>query len=237
MKALEVLKTEVFNELKNFRNDFSEVTKSLQFLFDRVDASTSLMEGIKKDMKAIKRENEELRAKNASLSTTVTDLQGRVRSLEQYTRRNNIEISGIPVTPEENVVTVVKEVGAVLGVKVDESQINAAHRVPSYRSDRAPSLVVQFNTRLVRDNWLRKFKDNKGSTIANKVNASFPKTKFYVNEHLSPVNKLFLSKLKKKCREIGFEYVWCRQGKFFVRRTNGEKCRRIDTEADMESLK
>ncbi|XP_054290533.1 uncharacterized protein LOC129005608 [Macrosteles quadrilineatus] len=161
----------------------------------------------------------------------------RVRSLEQYTRRSNIEISGIPASPKEDVIKLVKDVGAVIGVSVEESQINAAHRVPSFRSDRAPSLVVQFNARTVRDIWLQKFRENRASATADKVNSAFPKTSLFVNEHLSPINKLFLSKLKKKCRDIGYAFVWCREGKFFVRKANGEKCIKIENEADIEKLK
>jgi cell division protein FtsB len=237
MKVLDGFKTDVFKEFKTFKTEIEEITRSIGFLSDKVDSSNALMEDMKKQFMSLKKENEELRVKNSALCASVTDLQSRVRSLEQYTRRSNIEISGIPETPKEDVIKLVKDVGAVIGVSVEESQINAAHRVPSFRSDRAPSLVVQFNTRAVRDHWLKQFKENRGTATSDKVNSSFPRTKMFINEHLSPINKLFLAKIKKKCRDIGYAYVWSREGKFFVRRANGEKCIRIDNEADIEKLK
>lgn len=237
LKVLEGFKSEVFAELKNSRTENVELTKSLNFLSDKVDTSNSLMEELKREFKLMKKENEELRSKNASLSRTVSELQDRVRQLDQYSRRNNVEISGIPVTPREDILSIVKDVGAAIGVKVEEHEVSAAHRVPSYRKDRPPSLVVQFNCRMARDTWITKFKENKESATADKVNASFPKHKFYVNEHLSPANKIFLSKLKKKAKEADYTYVWAREGKFFIRKANGEKCRRIDNESDIDSLK
>lgn len=54
----------------------------------------------------------------------------------------------------------------------------------------------------------------------------------YVNEeHLSPDNKL----LKAKCREIGYKYVWVRDGKFYVRKTDGEKVIKIAGPTDIDS--
>jgi chaperonin cofactor prefoldin len=235
--VLEGFRNDMFGELKTVKDEMTEVVKSIGFLSDKVDASNTLMEELKKNINDLKKENDSLRATNSSLCESVNDLQDRVRSLEQYTRRSNIEISGVPATPNENVVKLVKDVGRAIGASVDEAQINAAHRVPSFRNDRAPSLVVQFNSRSVRDDWIKHYKENRNATTADKINASFPKSKVFVNEHLAPVNKVFLSKLKKKCREIGYTYVWFREGKFFVRKCNGEKCIRIVSDADIEKLK
>ncbi|KAG8246910.1 hypothetical protein J6590_073944 [Homalodisca vitripennis] len=35
--------------------------------------------------------------------------------MEQYNRRTNIEISGVAVTPQEGIVSIVKDVGATIG--------------------------------------------------------------------------------------------------------------------------
>lgn len=230
LKVLESFKKELFTELKNVKKEVSEMSQSLSFLSEKVDESTKLMENLRSELQVVKKENEVLRE-------TVTDLQDRTRSLEQYTRRSNIEISGIPVTPREDVIQLVKDVGAVIGLEVEESQINAAHRVPSFRKDRVPSLVVQFTGRSTRDTWLKQFRELKESVTVDQVNTSFPKAKLYINEHLSPANKVFLSDLKKKCAGVGIKYAWCREGKFFIRKADGDKCRRIYSEADIKKLK
>ncbi|KAG8312242.1 hypothetical protein J6590_026688 [Homalodisca vitripennis] len=50
----------------------------------------------------VKRENVELRAENEVICQELTELRGRTRELEQYSRRNNIKISGLPVTNGES---------------------------------------------------------------------------------------------------------------------------------------
>lgn len=108
------------------------------------------------------------------------NLQGRVRELEQYSRRNNIEISGVPATAKENTLAVIKDIGAAIGQQVEESQLSAAHRVPSYNSSRDPSLVIQFQSRMVRDRWLTSFKTKK-TLFVNEVNPTFSNACVYIN--------------------------------------------------------
>ncbi|KAG8254136.1 hypothetical protein J6590_015014 [Homalodisca vitripennis] len=146
---------------------------------------------------------------------TVIKLRERVRTLEQYTRRNNIEISGVPVTAQESwgrqhcnraagegansgdVMSLGKYMGRALEVEVLDNHIEAAHRVPSYNSKREPSLVVQFQSRKLKDAWISKSRDEKTITAAQ-ANIVFSNQTFYVNDHLSPDNRRFISKLKRR---------------------------------------
>ncbi|XP_046666521.1 uncharacterized protein LOC124358271 [Homalodisca vitripennis] len=169
-------------------------------------------------------------------TTEVDSLRGRVRSLEQYSRKNNLEINGIPETPKENVSGLVRDVGVALGVEIQETDISTAHRVPSFNKDRVPPLIVQFSRRTVRDTLLNKFKDKKTMT-AEQINAAFPAQKIYVSEHLTPENKMFLSKLKNKCKESGYKFAWCKDGKFFVRKCEGERFIRIENDEELNKLK
>lgn len=236
VKIMEQFKQEVFGEIKSLRNELTELSTTVQFVSDKLDSSTKLMENISTELAALKKENHELRNNNDRLSSEVDDLKERMRTLEQYTRRNNVEISGIPVTANEDVVAIVKDVGSALGIAVEDSEVSAAHRIPSYRRDRTPSIVVQFHNRSTRDSVIAKFREKK-ILCASKVNSSFSQQKVFVNEHLSPNNKLFLAKLKQKCRDVNYSFVWCREGKFFVRRSPGEKPIKISSFDELYKLK
>lgn len=61
--------------------------------------------------------------------------------------------------------------------------------------------------------------------------------KLYINEHLSPENKVFLNKLKSKTKELGYAFTWCRDGKFFVRKSQGDKYIRIESYDAIDKLK
>ncbi|KAG8330203.1 hypothetical protein J6590_068815 [Homalodisca vitripennis] len=78
-------------------------------------------------------------------------MKERVKTLDLYTRCTNLEISGIPKTPRENVEEILKDVGKVLGMELTAGQVTAAHRIPSFKKERAPSLIVQFQTKLLKE--------------------------------------------------------------------------------------
>lgn len=235
-KVMQDFKNEVLDELKPFRLELAELSTAVKFISDKLDTSNCLMEEIKKELIAVKKENAELRNKNESLTGEVVDLRERVRSLEQYTRKNNIEVSGIPVTAHENICAIIKDVGVALEVDIQDNQIAAAHRIPSFNKDHNPSIVVQFMNRSTRDSLLAKYRERK-SLSANQVNPSFRSQKVYINEHLSPANKLLLAKLKQKARESGYTYVWVRDGKFFVRKSAGDKCIKVSSYEEFDRIK
>ncbi|XP_046674722.1 uncharacterized protein LOC124363518 [Homalodisca vitripennis] len=217
-----------------------EMTTSMQFLSDKVDASNKLMDEIRKELALTKKENEGLLQQNVTLKKEVVDMQERMRNLEQYSRKNNIEISGIPTTPNEHVNDIVKDLGSALGVEILPAQIAAGHRIPSFSKARAPAVVVKFHDRAVKENLLAKFREARRRSAhltADKINKAFPPNKVYVNDHLAPENKQFLAKLKQKCQEVGYVFVWCRDGKFFIKKNADSKVQKVSTLAVIENIK
>jgi archaellum component FlaC len=240
LKVMENFKNEIFIELKSVKNETLELKVSVQHLSDSMDDITKQFSDFQKELNKVKAENQELRGGNILLNRRVTELEERVRDLEQYSRKNNVEISGIPKTPNEDVKTIVREVGKALGVEVQPSQIAAAHRIPSYNKTRVPSLVVQFTERTMKEAFITKFKESRSQSFhltANKVNHNFPNDRVYVNDHLSPENKVFFAKLKAKCKELGYAFVWCRDGKFFIRKSAGERAIKVSTYQGIDQIK
>lgn len=236
VKVMEGFKKDIFTEMTSFKGEMNELSTSVQHISDKLDASNVLMEEIKRKFTELKKENSLLKADNEVLNKEVVDLRERMRNIEQYSRAKNIEISGLPVTRGENVRDLVADVGAALGVEELGHNIAAAHRVPSFRNDREPAVIVQFITKDIKDQWVAKSRQ-KRSLTAREVNASFPVKRVFVNDHLSPENKQFLAGLKRKGRDLGFKFIWCRDGKFFVRKAEGDPVRKINTYDDMDKLK
>ena len=101
-----------------------------------------------------------LKAENAALRSHVTKLENQIKKneieyqtdlnrLEQYGRRSNVEIAGIPdevsINELENkVVAIFKE----MDVKVDPRDIEACHRLPNGRHSKGPArTIVRFVNR------------------------------------------------------------------------------------------
>ena len=82
---------------------------------------------------------------NLRLKNRVKDLETEVYKGQQYNRRNNIEINGIPDSiTNESLENKVIEALAIIDVKVTESDIEACHRLPSKTSPR-PTIIKFVN--------------------------------------------------------------------------------------------
>lgn len=243
ISMMETFKTEVFNVLETYNKEVSDIKKevsdlknSLIFISEKFDETNKLLEQTNKHYNEMRTEVEDLRRKNSELSQEVKDMGIRLRHMEQYSRKCNVEIAGVPVTANEDPIAVVEDIGKAIGTTLCRDEVAAAHRVPSFRSGRTPNLIVQFTTRMTRDLWITKAKERKNMT-ADAINGSFPKTRVFIGEHLTLETKVLLAGAKDKCKEIGWKYVWCREGKIFVRRCDGERCVRVDSRDDLAKLR
>lgn len=237
---MENFKREIATELKAVKSDTVDLKSSMQHLSDTVDDVNKQFAEFKTEIGKIKKVNEELRVQNVALNGKVIELQERLRNLEQYSRKNNVEISGIPKSANEDVRAIVGDIGRALGLEVQPSQIAAAHRIPSFNKTRTPSLVVQFAERTTKEAFIARYKESRARSAhltADKVNKIFPHDRAYVNDHLSPENKIFFAKLKAKCKDLGYAFVWSRDGKFFAKQSAGDKTFKVSTYEEMGKLK
>lgn len=201
----------------------------------KMDASKALMEEMKQEIKKVRGENKEMKHENTALKCSIVDLQLRVRNLEQYSRRNNIEISGVPGSQSENIELVLVDIARSINVVMSKEAVVVAHRVPSFSERRTPSIIVKFTTKREKDTWIEGFKTRRPLT-ADMINRKFGKEEVYVNEHLSPANKLLLKKTKEVAQTKNYAYVWNKDGKIFVRKEAGDKIRRINNEDELKYL-
>ena len=81
----------------------------------------------------------------------LTDIH--LNELEQYGRRKNLEIHGVPVKPNENTNQVVKALAKHLNVHLDESHIFTSHRLATKPGSKKPHqslFVLQIETRKIK---------------------------------------------------------------------------------------
>ena len=91
---------------------------------------------------------------------------------EQYTRRDCLEIRGIPVQQGEDTNDIIIKLGSKIGVEVNKNDISVSHRLPlggkAARSDTVyPTIIVKFVRRDVRERYYRARKELKHLTTRN----------------------------------------------------------------------
>ena len=80
------------------------------------------------------------------------NVEVKLDELEQYARRDCLEITGTPVVPNDNPALLVKEMSEIMGVNLSENDISIAHRLPPMKKVK-DRLIVKFTRREKRDEF------------------------------------------------------------------------------------
>lgn len=176
-----------------------------------------------------------LENKNNQMTNDLSKLKTENELLKQYTRMNNLEIHGIPVLKNEDVTEIVKNLGKVLQVQVNNSDIDCCHRLPASRPEMPPPLLVKFCSRGKKNEILYAKKSRKEHLKSVELGINAPSRPIYINEHLTEINKL-LHKQARDLKKAGYKYVWTRDCKIYARQHESAKTHRIQTEEDVQRL-
>lgn len=211
-------------QINTFQETISESTRQVAELSQAV-------KNMHAEVKSLKKENRELRDGQDELRKENERLWVQVHSLDQYSRNRNIEFHGIPFVQQERIKDVVQKVFNKLDVNVQEDAF-IAHRLPP--RDGARAIIVQFESRSVRDEILKRGRAMK--LKASDVDNDYPVTPLYINENLNGYYKKLLYDIRKLNVHKGFEYIWCTAGKILVRKVKGSKPVSVKSIAEFEKL-
>jgi hypothetical protein len=239
LKAIKTLRADLSKsfdlKLSKFEEKFSE---TLLTGFEK--RISSLQESLNTTIKDIKSENQALRQDYDVLKTRFDDLSRHVgaltsqlQDLQQYSRVDNLEITGIPLTKNEDVYAILRVVAERINTPWRREDISIAHRLPAGRQ-KHPNIIIRFTSRTAKTTWLLAAKKLKTFT-ANILHASFPSTPVFVNEHLAAHHKAALSRAKHLVREKQLAFAWVKEGKVLVKKTPDGRATRVRSVADVEA--
>ncbi|XP_046688637.1 uncharacterized protein LOC124374476 [Homalodisca vitripennis] len=163
-------------------------------------------------------------------------LEGRIEEQEQYSRRNTVEIYGVPQEKNEDVVSVVKEVGKALDMDITRSMIDACHRLgnKSGPNNLPPRIIVKFVSRLDKEEFLRK-RRVKSSFSTRHMNLGVDQP-VYINESLTLTRRKLLGEARRLKREKNYKFLWVRNGKIFLRREESARVVHVTCQADLSKV-
>ncbi len=207
-KEINEIKVEIKNTVKSSKE---ELKKEINVLQKQIAELT-----VDKEMKA--KEIVELREENTKLNI-------RIEELENYSRRDNIVIHGLPEEQnegEEELLNLINGVADSPGVPLQPYEIHAFHRLPTKEGKNKP-VIVKLNNRQTKARLVRRSKQIKLQNI-------------FVNEYVSKqTNELFsAARLAKK--DGKFQFVWLKEGQVFVRREERSQEVKVKTMKQLEEL-
>lgn len=193
------------------------------------------------------KENKLLKEEVVKLRNELKIQRESTNDLEQYIRRDCIEISGIPEDPLENTNEIVIKVADLMGVEIDSSDISVSHRLPkkptSYssavsrdRRQRESKIIAKFVRRDVRDEFYRGRKRLSNKTTRDLGFSDQSGNRIYINENLSPNNKRLFHECLKLKREMEFKFIWTHYGRIFLRKDANSPAKTVSNDKDLELI-
>ena len=187
-----------------------------------------------------KEEISDLKSLAAALKTQEIKDSIKVDELEQYGRRQNLEIVGIPEKEDENTNAIVLEVAKMLDVDIMSSHISTSHRLPkktaSSRNNSGSSpIIVRFTSGDIRNQI---YANRKKARFVDLKNFSVSDTKnIFVNENLTPFRKHLFWKTKQQVKNNSWKYIWTHNGNAFVKKDDNASITAIKNELDLNLIK
>lgn len=213
---LKDLMRDVVNQMKNdlLAPVINQIEKLECKIFERDVEHDKLKEQFKSMEKQVEDQKNEIKTLHREIQRFNEDRLKQENIAEQYSRLNNIRISGLEEdrgkdyeTAEETSEKVIHLLKTSLDVDVKMTDIDIAHRLKKTQNENR-DVIVKFNSRMLKLQLLRKKKMLKGSGK-------------FINEDLTPLNQLVFTCVRKKTPDE-VERAWTRNGTILYRSKAGQ---------------
>ena len=243
----EDLKCMLDSQLTPLKDEIAGLKKELIDMAASLHMSNEKYEEILKKFTSHQEERAKINRENGVLKKTIEKMDEKIKQLElesnevrQYTRRDCVEIHGIPVREQENTNKIVLSVGDQIDVYLDEKEISTSHRLPTknYKGKRTtPPIIVKFARRDVKDRFYKARKNLKDVTSADLGYDESTANRIFINESLTEQNRnTFNASLKFK-KEYKYSFIWTSNGKTYLRKDQDSRAIVINNKGDLEKLK
>jgi hypothetical protein len=254
-----ILEKKLEEKLKPFDRMMSmmdSLSESVKFLGDKFDSIGKKVDVLEAKYESSVKENKCLKSKVLRLSNITKAQDEEINNMQQYSRRDCVEISGIPEEPDENTDALTVKIGSLMGIRIHESDISISHRLPqkvqneSYssrlrsregttsgnRANRFPKIIVKFARRSVKDQFYQGRRNLKDKTTKDLDFSLTLVNNIFISERLTSKNK----ELFKECLQFkkihSFKYIWIQSGRIYLKKNKDLPSHIILSKQDLEAL-
>lgn len=206
-------------EVSSMKTEFAMAISALNRCETRLDELSTAVSTYDARLSAAEKKASEVE----DLRCIVDVMKDKLNAQEQSMLRNEIEVTGVIESPNENPHHTILMMSSLTGVKLSESDVDCVQRVGSRRStsNSLPRpLVVRFTRRAPRDQFLKAAKVRRLTTKDVGFDSA-PINNIYVNERLTRANRLLFRDCRKQFKEAGFKFCWTNGGTIYVKKREG----------------
>lgn len=215
----------------------SQLFTDMESVKTSIEHQDGLQKGLTKRVDDIIKSTTTQESDITRMQLQIAKLEAELNNQQQRDRAFNLEINGILEKSNEKLIDYYCAMVRLLGIDssttdvVHMTRIRPLNPVPG----RPKSIVVKLNSRLLRDAILSAIRNRKGLSTCD-LGIAGDQRKIFVNEHLTPSNKLLHRETRQKAAAAQYRFVWIRDGKIFVRKNDTSATIRIITSADLRKI-
>lgn len=210
-------------------NDIIRIATELRSLM-LPEVKSAVKEAVKEATAPLQTQINDLKTENSNLKTKVVELEKKVAtneanidSLEQYSRRNTLRISGIPEDATESTDVKVLELAGELNVNLFSHDIDRSHRVGKPSPTKTRDIIVKFSRYNARRMLYEVRKDLRHVENRDSV---------FINEDLTKIRSKLLYDARIFVRAKYLSAAYSSDGRIFVRDNNNGR-RIINSDDDL----
>jgi len=212
-------------EWKCLREDCTE-QHNLDFVVNTVKELSAVKKNLEGECSKLKEELERTRQE--------------IEDLSQYVRRNNLLISGIPETPDEDTNQIIINIAHKLGITMEQRDLDITHRLPTKVRGTSRPLLVKFNNRWLKHGILNAAISKKpksdffGFDIRDSKGNPIP---IYFNDHQTKLNASIAKRVRDLKREEKISGYRVRNGVVSVKVRQDDEYQIVNTIEKLNTLK
>ena len=228
----------IFRENKNIRNELAELTTTVrEQKYEIAHLKTSLTK-ITKQCADTEHELAAARKRINEQQDEIYELYELQDRLEQYTRKNSLEIHGIPESAYSTTEEVVMKLAEALEVSITPQDVEISHKLK--RRGIKP-IIVKFANHKVKSNIYRsrtKLKNIKVSNLFPSADAATlaAGNRIFLHENLTSYRKKIVNRANELRRDSLLLSVWTLDGKVYVKTSPEGRPIKINDLEDLENL-
>lgn len=209
-------------QIDELRRKNPQTAVILQEQIDEVEKSHTFLstayEALRRKVEKADRVNTELSAKLKTVESDLGETKARSVDNSKYSRRDSIEICGIPVKRREDLKGIVVDVCKKMNLMMSKDKISTAHRLKvSQRYKGHPPVIVKFAFRDSRNDVFDLRNTAKDLNASNGWGIHNIRSLF-INESLTFERKKLFRDLKRYANDTNMSlYIWPHHGNIFVR--------------------
>ncbi|KAJ2948942.1 hypothetical protein O0L34_g5880 [Tuta absoluta] len=221
---------------------FSSLSSSLTALNDSVMACHGEITAVRTELTALKQDVNNRFEKNEEdieqLHHEIMTLRSEIDHRDRMQQLNNVEISGVTENNGENLNQIVTLLATKLGVSLDLRDVDYVARAGKRRTVegdlplRPRPIIVRFTRRAPRDELLRAARTRRNLST-DLIEIAGERRSVYVNEHLIKADRQLYGKARSVARELNFKYVWKKNGRIMIKKTDHGEIYHIRSENDL----